>query len=175
MILVDYAITAWKGLVANPLAAETPVVVQAVVLGEQGLLLSVRSDLRGWELPGGRPEPGETDEEAVAREVLEETGVRVEVERMVGAYHRSGFLPHVARVYRCRVVAGAPRPSSESPEVAYWPPDAPPAHLFPWYRAPLRDALAGGEQPVERHERLGIGAIWAGLRIDLAGRLGLGR
>ncbi len=171
-MLGGYFGTAWKGLFANHLASTPPTVVQAVILGPEGLLLAVRSDLRGWELPGGRPEPGESDEEAVVREVFEETGVQVAVEARVGDYHRSGFLPHVARVFRCGVLSGTPRGSTESVEVRYWPPEAPPAGLFPWYRQPLADALADLPEPVVRRERQGLAAIWAGLRIDLAGRLG---
>ncbi len=37
-----------------------------------------------WSLPGGRVEPGETDADAVVREILEETGLRVRPGRLVG-------------------------------------------------------------------------------------------
>jgi 8-oxo-dGTP diphosphatase len=164
--LPDHARTALWGLVSGR-RGPPRVVVQGVVLGPDGVLLSVRVDLRGWELPGGNPDPGEAEAEALAREILEETGVRVEVERLVGSYHREGFLPHVARVYRCRAVGGAPRPSLETPRVAWWDPERPPATLLPWYRGPLRDALAPQRPPVERHERQGLAAIWAGFVIDL--------
>ena len=43
-----------------------------------------------WSLPGGRIEPGETDQQAVAREVLEETGLRVECGHLLGAVELPG-------------------------------------------------------------------------------------
>jgi 8-oxo-dGTP pyrophosphatase MutT (NUDIX family) len=165
--LPAYAETAWWGLV-GPRFEERPLrVVQAVVLGPEGLLLSVRSDLRGWELPGGNPHPGEPEEEALRREVREETGVEVEVLPRVGDYVRTGFRPHRARVYLCRPTGGRPTPSPETPCVAWHPPGALPETLFPWYRAPIADALAGRSEPVERHEHQGIGSVLAGMRIDL--------
>jgi 8-oxo-dGTP pyrophosphatase MutT (NUDIX family) len=165
--LPTYAQTAWWGL-AGPRYERVPlVVVQAVVLGPEGLLLSVRSDLRGWELPGGNPHPGEPEEQALHREVFEETGVRVEPLRHVGDYVRTGFRPHRARVYLCRAVGGVPRPSPETPCVAWLALDALPETLFPWYRAPIEDALAERAEPVERYEYQGVGAVLAGMRIDL--------
>ncbi len=167
-LLPDYARTAWWGIAGHRLAGPDPHrVVQGVVLSDAGVLLTVRVDLRGWELPGGAPDPGESEEAALVREVREETGVEVAVERFTGEYRRSGFLPHVARVYRCRAVGGAARPSEETPRVAYFDPAAPPDTLFPWYHQPLFDALRPAGEPVVRHERQGLGAIWAGLRIDL--------
>jgi len=171
-VLPVYAKTAWWGLVQPRTSERAPLVVhQAVVLSERGVLLSVRSDLRGWELPGGNAEPGESGEEALRREVREETGVEVEVERLSGVYRRSGFRPHTARVYRCRPLGGEPRPSSETPLVQWFAPEDVPGTLFPWYRGPLEDALADRSDVVERDERWGIGAISAGIWIDLRMRL----
>lgn len=143
---------------------------QAVVEDGPRVLLAVRSDLWGWELPGGTVEPGEAPEAALRREVLEETGLEVSVEAHVGDYHRSGFRPHVAKVYRCRAVGGALRPGDESRAVRWFDAEAPPETLFPWYREPLRDAGARAA-PVERHERQGLRHIAAGMRIDLHMRL----
>jgi ADP-ribose pyrophosphatase YjhB (NUDIX family) len=50
------------------------------------LLLMRRSDNGHWGLPGGYVEVGESVVEATAREVLEETGVRVQVGRLIGVY-----------------------------------------------------------------------------------------
>jgi ADP-ribose pyrophosphatase YjhB (NUDIX family) len=167
-VVPTYARLAWWGLV-SPRIDRTPlVVVQAVVRGDPGLLLCVRADLRGWELPGGEPEPGEPPERAVVREVREETGVDVAVERAVGEWVRTGFRPHRALVYLCRPLGGTPAPSAETPRVAWFAPGALPDTLFPWYREAIADALAGAP-PARgtRRERQGIRAIAAGLAIDL--------
>lgn len=66
-------------------------VVCAVVDDEGRLLLSQRGDLGVWGLPGGRLDAGERLDAAAAREVLEETGVVVRVERAVGLYYLDGW------------------------------------------------------------------------------------
>ena len=68
--------------------------VGAVVFDAQGRLLMIQ---RGhdpgaglWSIPGGRIEPGETDEQAVVRELLEETNLQVMVGTLVGSVRREG-------------------------------------------------------------------------------------
>jgi ADP-ribose pyrophosphatase YjhB (NUDIX family) len=165
-----YARIAWWGLVGPRLEGEPLLVVQAAVLGPQGILLSMRSDLWGWELPGGNLRPGEAPEAALRREVREETGLDVELEKPVGDYVRTGFRPHRARVYRCRAVGGALAPSEETPRVAWFPTEALPDTLFAWYRAPIEDALARQSEPVERHDHQGLSTILDAARIDLRTR-----
>ena len=67
--------------------------VGAVIHDHRGRLLLIRRGQepgRGlWSLPGGRVEPGETDHEAVVREVAEETGLRVRPGRLVGRVSRA--------------------------------------------------------------------------------------
>ncbi len=68
--------------------------VGAVVIDGQGRLLMIK---RGhepgaglWSIPGGRIEPGETDAAALAREMLEETSLSVQVGRLLGRVRRPG-------------------------------------------------------------------------------------
>ncbi len=69
--------------------------VGAIITDAEGRLLLIK---RGhdpgaglWSLPGGRVEPGETDEEAVVREIREETGLSVVCDRLIGSVERKGL------------------------------------------------------------------------------------
>ena len=68
--------------------------VGAIIKDETGrLLLILRAHEPGkglWSIPGGRIEPGETDQQAVVREVLEETGLRVACGALLGSVERPG-------------------------------------------------------------------------------------
>jgi 8-oxo-dGTP diphosphatase len=69
--------------------------VGAVIKDEAGRILLIK---RGhepgkglWSVPGGRIEPGETDEQAVIREIREETGLEVNCGSLLGAIERPGI------------------------------------------------------------------------------------
>src|SRR3954452_19239223 len=94
--------------------------VGAVVRDSAGLLLLIRranDPGRGlWSLPGGRVEPGETDEQAVVREVAEETGLTVTVGRLAGRVRIGRY--DVAD-YVCTVVGGTPVAASDATDIAW--------------------------------------------------------
>lgn len=106
--------------------------VGAVVRDGGGRLLLVRRGQepgRGlWSVPGGRVEPGESPDAAVAREVLEETGLAVEVAELVGEVERDAPDGSVYAIadYRCLpapgVDTGAVVAGDDAAEVGWFTP-----------------------------------------------------
>lgn len=58
--------------------------VAGLVSNDEGDILLINSPRRGWEYPGGMVEPGETFQEALIREIKEETGVDAEIIGFIG-------------------------------------------------------------------------------------------
>jgi len=103
--------------------------VGALIIEGDSILLVQRGKqpLQGqWSLPGGAIETGELLKTAVAREVLEETGLTVEVGAIAEIFER--LMPdatgateyhYVLLDYLCRVISGTPRPGDDSCAVAW--------------------------------------------------------
>lgn len=86
------------------------------------LVRRAREPGRGrWSVPGGKIEPGETDQQALIREVVEETGLRISVLGYLGSVRRPGPAGAVFDIhdYRCRVDGGALRPGDDADD-ARW-------------------------------------------------------
>lgn len=107
------------------------VAVGGVILDEDRVLLVQRGQepLRGaWSLPGGAVEVGETLDAALAREVLEETGLSVEVGPVVDVLDRVQFdadgrveYHYVIIDYVCRPFAGVAGHGSDAQAVRWVP------------------------------------------------------
>ena len=66
-----------------------------IPLGNGGRVLFVEHPERGWEIPGGHVEPGETPDEAMLRELYEETGLRGAIQEWNTTYYPKGWVAHV--------------------------------------------------------------------------------
>src|SRR5689334_19433876 len=91
--------------------------VAGIVVRDDGRVLAIqRRDNQQWEPPGGVLELDETFEQGVRREVREETGVDVEVDRLTGVYKN---MPRgvVALVFRCRPLNSATASTAEAGRV----------------------------------------------------------
>src|SRR2546426_9729223 len=93
--------------------------VYAVIFNEEGVLLGHRRDIDWWNLPGGGMEAGETVDEALCREVREETGLEVEVEQLAGVYSKPQK-QEVVLTFRCRTIGGMLQPTEEVRENRYF-------------------------------------------------------
>lgn len=124
--------------------------VGAAILDGDMLLAARRSEppalAGGWELPGGKVDPGESDEEALVRECREELGVEVRLGERVGGDWPMGATA-VLRVWTAGVIAGVPEPLEDHSELRWLAPDE-------WYDV---DWLAADLPVVHAVRRLVLG------------------
>ena len=111
----------------NELGYITPKVgSDAAIFNEKGeILLMDRADGTGWCLPCGWVDPNERPVDTAVREAREETGLEVEVVRLVGVFTREpnaggGVHTMVAIVHLCQIVGGELRLSHEGNDLRYW-------------------------------------------------------
>jgi 8-oxo-dGTP pyrophosphatase MutT (NUDIX family) len=121
--------------------------------GAGRVLLQQRSDNGFWNLPGGGLELGESVAEACVREVREETGLEVEVVRLIGVYSAPEIttmsypdgrvVQYVTSLFECRVIGGQLEVDAESLSLDWFDPLALPEPFSPNHIPRLQDALAG--------------------------------
>ncbi|MFO1417053.1 MAG: NUDIX domain-containing protein [Methylotetracoccus sp.] len=129
--------------------AATPkhsVSVAGIVVRDDGRVLVIkRNDNGHWEAPGGVLELDESFEEGVQREVMEETGLEVTVERLTGVYKN---LTHgiVALVYRCRLTGGEPHATEEAREILWMTKEDVQGAMVPAFAVRVLDAFEDAPQ-----------------------------
>jgi len=101
-----------RGLVGRRLLL-VPSVAAVIQDGDGRLLLQEKASGEGWSLPAGAIEPGETPQEAIMREVLEETGLKVAPVEILGVFGGRDFrhtypngdeVEYVVTLFRCAVI-----------------------------------------------------------------------
>jgi ADP-ribose pyrophosphatase YjhB (NUDIX family) len=127
--------------------------VAAVITNADGhILLQLRSDNSLWGLPGGSVEIGESVALAILREVREETGLTVEIERLVGVYsdprsqvfrYADGNVVHyINTLFVCRIVGGNLQTCEETLDLRFFEPARLPDEMLRSHRIRIQDALA---------------------------------
>ena len=122
---------------------------------KDGLVLLIRNPMRGWELPGGTMEQGETVTDALRREIYEESGIHCEPEHLVGIYQnlavKDGYgplegmkIPPIMNfAFICRYVSGEAAVSEEAEDVRWvTAEEAVKMVTHPLYEKRLADMLA---------------------------------
>lgn len=96
------------------------VAVGGFVTNEQGQILMIKSPRYGdWEFPGGQVEEGEILTDALIREVLEETGITVNIKSLIGVYSNTRKPSILMMDFICDYVSGEPKTSAESSQVEW--------------------------------------------------------
>ena len=122
--------------------------VVAAVIEREGLLLITRrragTHLSGlWEFPGGKPEPGERQEDALVREIREELGTLVSVGERIETVEWQYPDKRVSLTFFRCALAGEPRPL-EGQEMAWVTPADLARYRFPEADAALIEQLSRG-------------------------------
>jgi 8-oxo-dGTP diphosphatase len=123
-----------------------PKLVAGAIFELDGGIVLIQRDIEPgygrWTFPGGFVERGERAEAAAEREVLEETGLEIEVRDIVGLYTYEGEVPAIA-VFAAGVTGGEPTPLDETMDVRSFPRDGLPwtEMAFPSTEHALKDYL----------------------------------
>ena len=119
--------------------------VNVAVIHEGKILLTRREDFETWVLPSGGIEDGESLAQAAIRETKEETGIDVELTRLVGVYSRLGNVsPGYMILFAARPVGGERKcQEGETIAVEWFAFDELPSPLSAGHKRRIKDAIAG--------------------------------
>ncbi len=119
-----------------------PGVAAVIPDGKGRILLQEKSSGEGWSLPAGGIEPGETPEQAITREVLEETQLKVTATRILGVlggkefryvYPNGDAVEYTVILYLCSVAGRSRAPRDpETRSLRYFTASDMPALALPY-------------------------------------------
>jgi len=91
-----------------------------IVINKEDKILLIKGPKRGWEMPGGQVEEGESLKNAAIRETKEETGIDIDVIKFCGVFQnvKSSICN---TLFLAKPIGGVLTTSSESLEVGFYP------------------------------------------------------
>ncbi len=132
--------------------------VAGVVFNDKGeVLLMKRADNGLWGIPSGHIEPAEKVEHAIIREIFEETGLEVEVQRLIGVYSDPAsqiirypdlkICHFITTCFECKMKGGILKKTGEETlNAGFFDPQKLPTPLMPMHPQWLSDALSHCEK-----------------------------
>ena len=118
---------------------------------QKRVLLVLRNDMDAWCLPGGGLEQGESLTEAVKREVIEETGLVVEIKKLIGVYTKQDK-NDIVFSFLCEVVNGELKIGEESKELKWFSVSGLPENFPPKQKERIDDALLNSPEVIIKHQ-----------------------
>ncbi len=102
------------------------VTVDGIIKKENKILLIKRKNnpfKNSWALPGGYIEYNEKTEEAVIREIFEETGLETDVVKLIGVYSDPERDPRghtISIIYELEIIKGKLKPGDDASDAKYY-------------------------------------------------------
>ncbi len=106
----------------------------------KNVLLIKRRDVPVWVLPGGGIENRETNEQAIIREIFEETGFSVTIKKKVGKYFPINKLSKETDLFECDIINGDATIGEETKDIRFFPVTSLPKKIPPPYVEWITDA-----------------------------------
>ena len=134
-----------------------PTVDVLIQIGDHLLWIYRKNEPRGWALPGGFVDYGESVEEAARREAEEETGLKVTLEDLLYVYsdpERDPRQHNLSVVFTARA-NGEPMAADDAAEARLFPLQEPPEEIVFDHRRIYDDFiefLSSGRRPRPEHE-----------------------
>ena len=141
----------------------------AVIHNDAGeILWQQRSDFGWWGLPGGSVELNENLAECLDREIMEETGLQVEIERLLGVYSSPDFdirypngdeAQQVTFTFVCRLTGGEMQADNSETLALNWKNVNDLPETAPWYAAMMEDYRLNSPMVQFAHGNAGNGRV----------------
>ena len=129
------------------------------------VLLIKRRDIPVWVLPGGGIEPGESAEQAIVREIQEESGYTVKIQRKIAEYLPVNAFTQFTHFFECAILSSGAFSENETKEMRFFPLNDLPSYLAPPYRGWIDDAVA--QHPHLLRKKIAGVSYWVFLKLLL--------